>query len=158
MLTAHLPAGRPTSRAFGVAGGGIMGAALPDSILPDLDMLWFHYVDHKAFHDHRYWVHAPGFWLVIAAITLPLSRGFARHLWWPALAFFAAIFVHLVLDGLAGSIMWLWPFDPTFYALVEVPPTRGHWILSFLTLWTMLAELATWIAALTLLLTARRRR
>jgi hypothetical protein len=55
-----------------------------------------------------------------------------------------------VLDSLAGSIMWLWPLDDTLYALVEVPPTRSHWVLSFLTHWTMLAELSVWGAALLL--------
>ena len=39
------------------------------------------------------------------------------------------------------------PANGTLYALVEVPATRSHWVLSFLTHWTMLAELAIWVAA-----------
>ena len=150
MLTAHLPAGYLTGRSLGAAGGAVMGAALAGSILPDFDMIWFHFVDHKAFQHHRYWVHAPGFWAITAAILLPLIRWRQPRLWAPAIAFFAAIFVHLILDSLAGSIMWLWPFDSTLYALVEVPPTHSHWVLSFLFQWTFLAEIAIWGAVLAL--------
>ncbi len=156
MLTAHLPAGYLTGRAFGVTSGAVMGAALAGSVLPDFDMIWFHFVDHRAFHHHRYWVHAPGFWAIIAAVALPLIRLLAPRLWWPALAFFASLLVHLILDSLAGSIMWLWPFDSTLYALVEVPPTRSHWVLSFLTHWTFLSELVIWALAIGLYLRTRR--
>lgn len=160
MLTAHLPAGYLTGRAFGAAGGAaggaVMGAALLGGVLPDIDMIWFHLVDEGAIHHHRYWVHAPGFWAALAAATLPALRAWRPRWLRPALAFFAAILVHLVLDSLAGSIMWLWPFDGTLYALVEVPATRSHWVLSFLTHWTMLAELAIWVAAAALASGARR--
>lgn len=157
MLTAHLPAGYLTACAFGNKNKTLLGAALVGSILPDFDMIWFHFIDHGAIHHHRYWVHAPFFWLVIAAISLPTLRFAWPRQIFPALVFFTAIFVHLVLDSLAGSIMWLWPYDKTLYALIEVPPTRSHWILSFLTHWTMLAELAIWLAAISLFLRARQR-
>lgn len=148
MITAHLPAGYLTGRAFKGRSGAIMAAALIGSILPDFDLIWFYFVDDRALHHHRYWVHAPGFWLMIAAVALPALKALYPKALRPALAFFAAVFVHLVLDTLAGSIMWLWPLSTTLYALVEVPATQSHWILSFLLHWTMLCELAIWIAAL----------
>jgi len=156
MITAHLASGYLTGRAFGARGGLVLAAALLGSVLPDFDLIWFYLIDNRAFHHHRYWVHAPGLWLALAAIALPLLRWRAPGLLWPALAFLAAIFIHLVLDSLAGSIMWLWPFETTLYALVEVPARRSHWLLSFLTHWTMLAELAVWGAAIGLWLQDRR--
>lgn len=107
-------------------------------------------IDDRVFHHHRYWVHAPCFWLILGAVALPLIRRFAPRLLLPAVLLLAAVFLHILLDTLAGSIMWLWPFSDRLYALVEVPPARSHWILSFLTHWTVLAELALilWAAVL----------
>ncbi len=155
MITAHLPAGYIVGRAMPVA-PWVMAAALAGSVLPDFDLIWFYFIDDRAFHHHRYWVHAPGFWLIVAAASLPLMRWrLPRHM--PAAwAFFAALLVHLILDSLAGSIMWLWPFDDTLYALVQVPATRSHWVLSFLTHWTFAAELAIWAVAITFFLRQRR--
>jgi hypothetical protein len=120
-------------------------AALVGAVFPDLDMIVFILVDHGSIHHHRYWVHAPAFWVVIAAIVLPiLSR--TRYLVAECM-FLAAIFLHLVLDGIGGGIMWLYPFDETLYELVTVPATRSHWIWSFLFHWTILLEAGIWLFA-----------
>ena len=147
MITAHLPAGYLLGRAMPRA-WLVMVAALVGAVLPDLDLIWFYLIDDRAFHHHRYWVHAPGFWLVVAAIAMPLLRWRAPGLLITGGAFFASVFLHLALDTPAGSIMWLWPFETTLYALFEVPPTRSHWVLSFLTHWTFSAELGIWVLAI----------
>lgn len=87
---------------------------------------------------------------LMATLALPLIRRFAPRYLLPAALFLAAVLLHLVLDTLAGSIMWLWPLSDRLYALVEVPATRSHWVLSFLTHWSALAELALilWAAVL----------
>ncbi|NTT87475.1 metal-dependent hydrolase [Tabrizicola fusiformis] len=150
MILAHLPSGYVLARLAGQPRGLTLMATLAGAVFPDLDLIWFYLIDDRAFHHHRYWVHAPGFWLIIAALALPMIRRFAPSVLLPAALFLAAVFLHLVLDTLAGSIMWLWPFSNRLYALVEVPATRSHWVLSFLTHWSALAELALilWAAVL----------
>jgi len=154
MLTAHLPSGYVLARNLPRTIPALMPVALIGAVLPDIDMLWFHFVDHKAFHHHRYWVHIPFFWLVIAAIALPLAcwAGHVRT----AAVFFAAIFLHLVLDTIGGGIMWGAPISGRLFELVTVPPEHGHWIISFILHWTFLAEVAIWLAALTLWLRRNR--
>jgi inner membrane protein len=152
MLIAHLPAGYLTARAGGVDRGALLWATLLGSVFPDFDMIWFLFVDNGAIHHHRYWVHAPGFWLAVAAVTLPFLHGLWRR---AALFFLAAIFVHLILDTLAGGIMWLWPLSDHLYALVTVPASHGHWVLSFMAHWTFWLELAVIALAGGLALTRR---
>lgn len=148
MLTAHLPSGYVLARMVPPGVPYVMPAALIGAVLPDLDMIWFYLVDDRAFHHHRYWVHIPVFWLCVAAVSLPLAAraGLGRT----AAVFFAAIVLHLLLDSIGGGIMWGAPFSDRLVALVEVPPTRSHWVASFVLHWTFLLELAVWLAALML--------
>jgi inner membrane protein len=148
MLTAHLPSGYVLVRSLPRGIPALMPVALVGAVLPDLDMLWFHLVDDRAFHHHRYWVHIPFFWLVVAVVALPLA-------WWlgwlrTALVFFGAIFLHLLLDTIGGGIMWAAPFSDHLFELVTVPARYGHWVTSFILHWTFLAELAIWATAITL--------
>jgi len=64
--------------------------------------------------------------------------------------FFAAILLHLILDSIGGGILWAAPVNDHLYTLVTVPATHGHWVTNFILHWTFLAELAIWLAALTL--------
>lgn len=150
MILAHLPSGYVLARLGRAPKGLPLAAALAGSVFPDLDLIWFYLVDDRAVHHHRYWMHAPAFWAMVALVCLPLIARLAPRFLKAASFFFVAIGLHLILDSLAGSIMWLWPVSTRLYALVEVPATRSHWILSFLTHWSVLAELAIllWAAAL----------
>lgn len=152
MILAHLPSGYILARLSRRAAGLPLLAALAGAAFPDLDLVWFYLVDGRSVHHHRYWFHAPGFWLIVAAAILAIITVRApRHL--PAFGlFFAAIFLHLILDTLAGSIMWGWPFSTRLVALVEVPATQTHWILSFLAHWTFLVELGLILWAIVLFL------
>lgn len=134
MILAHLPAGYLTGRALGARRGIVLWAALLGGVFPDFDMFWFHLVDHRAFHHHRYWVHIPGFWAMVALVALPLIRLLRPALFAPACAFLLAIGVHLVLDSVGGGILWLWPFNDQLYSLISVPATQSHWVcpLSFI--------------------------
>lgn len=151
MLIAHLPSGYLLARAAR-ARGLAMAAVLSGAVAPDFDMLWFHLIDHRAFHHHKYWVHAPGFWGMLALVALPLIRALRPSLFTPALLFLAAVFLHLFLDSLGGGIMWLWPLTTELYQLVTVPATHSHWVLSFILHWTFLAELVITGAAALLFL------
>ena len=154
MLTAHLPSGYVLARLLPPRIPYLMPAALVGAVFPDLDMIWFHLIDDRAFHHHRYWVHIPAFWAAVALVTLPLA-------WWlgwfrTALVFFAAILMHLILDTIGGGIMWGAPVSDHLHELVTVPAAYGHWVTNFLLHWTFLAELAIWLAAIRLWLTRPR--
>lgn len=155
MLTAHLPAGYILSRAVKRSGGGVTAAILLGSVLPDLDLIWFYLIDDRAIHHHRYWVHAPGFW---AIATVPLLAVASRlDLMALALGLLAAIFLHILLDSVAGGVMWHWPISDTLFQMIDVPATRSHFILSFIFHWTFLLELAIWATALILFTASHRR-
>lgn len=142
MLTAHLPSGYVLARSTDPGIRWLMPAALIGAVLPDLDMLFFHFVDGGRIHHHRYWVHVPAFWVAIATVSLAVL---ARTRWFATgIVFFAAIFLHMLLDTISGGIMWAAPFNDHLYTLVTVPPTQDHWIASFLLHWTFLLEVMIW--------------
>ncbi|UWQ81859.1 metal-dependent hydrolase (plasmid) [Leisingera sp. S132] len=156
MLTAHLPSGYVLARLAPEGHRLLLPAALIGAVLPDFDMLWFHFVDQGSIHHHRYWVHVPAFWAVVAALALPVLALRARALLAPGLVFFAALFLHMVLDTIGGGILWGAPFNDRLYTLVEVPASQPHWVLSFLLHWTFLLELGIWASALYLWRKGRR--
>ncbi|MGB1207872.1 MAG: metal-dependent hydrolase [Paracoccaceae bacterium] len=120
------------------------------SIIPDLDMLWFLFVDHGMVHHHTYWTHRPALWLLGLCgawmATAPLIRGICC----------GALF-HLVLDSIAGQINWGWPIWDFNVTLVTVPASQPHWIASFLLHWTFAVELGVLAAAIAVFFTKRRR-
>jgi len=141
MLTAHLPSGYCLGKVFGWK-RWMFGAALIGAVLPDFDLIFFYFVDDRAFHHHEYWVHIPFFWACTACLVLSLLwRSQYRPI---ALAFFAAIFMHLTLDSLSGGIMWLAPMNDELFSLVTVSATQSHWILSYIFHWTFAFEIAIW--------------
>jgi hypothetical protein len=159
MILAHLPSGYLLGRLWlrrYPRQARVMGACLVGAIAPDLDLIWFYLIDDRAFHHHRYWVHIPGFWGLVALFALPLVWLFARGWFRPALAFLSAILLHLILDTLTGGILWAWPFSGHLYTLVTVPAAHANWVLSFLLHWTMLAELGIIMMALILYLRERK--
>ena len=81
----------------------------------------------------------------MAAVVLPIlwrSRYRAA-----ALAFFAGILLHMLLDSIGGDIMWLAPFNTDLWELVSVPASQPHWIWSFVLHWTFALEAMIWGAA-----------
>jgi len=153
MLTAHLPSGYCFGKISGIK-GWTFAAAVFGAVFPDIDLIFFYFIDDRAVHHHRYWVHIPFFWLVVASISLPFllrSRFKAA-----ALAFSAAILMHLLLDSISGGILWLAPFDMELHQLVTVSATHSHWILSFIFHWTFTLELLIWSLAFFLFFKSRR--
>ena len=155
MILAHLLSGYLFGRASGSHDRAVLIAALIGSVAPDFDMLWFYLVDQGQTHHHRFWPHIPLVWAGIAVLVLPLIAITARRWLAPAAAFLGAVMMHLVLDTVNGGIMWLWPFSDRLVTLVTVPATRSNWVLSFLTHWSVLAEIAIILAAAALLLRDR---
>ena len=157
MLTAHLPSGYVLAWLWPAAPKGLMPAALAGAVFPDLDMIWFHLVDDRAFQHHLYWVHIPLFWLCVAALVLPVLALWGRDWLGAGAVFLAAIGVHLLLDTIGGGVMWGAPWSRDLVTLVTVPARHGHWVVNFLLHWTFWAEIAIWLWAGVLLWRARRR-
>ncbi|MDX8541920.1 metal-dependent hydrolase [Mesorhizobium abyssinicae] len=144
MLIAHLPSGYilgSFARRQWREMSGVVTAAMIGSVIPDVDMLYFHFIDGRHIHHHAYITHWPLFW----AATGILSLSAARLLGWPRPAligiFFAGAMLHMVLDTVASPISWLMPFDRHAFEFVAVPATYGNWVLSFVLHWTFGLEL-----------------
>ncbi|WP_166418827.1 metal-dependent hydrolase [Cochlodiniinecator piscidefendens] len=146
MFIGHLPAGYILSGASNPNWRWVLPAALLGSILPDFDLIFFYFVDNRSIHHHHYWVHIPAFWALIAMFALPLLAW--RGWFGTGLIFFAAIFLHLLLDTIVGGIQWAAPFSDHLYRFTEVPARYGNWVLSFVLHWTFLLELVVWGLAL----------
>ena len=147
MSSAQLPSGYVLSRALS-GGQAVAIAAIAGALVPDLDLIWFYTVDARAIHHHRYWVHAPTFALVVSALALGLGKALRPGLTPIILAFAIGWLLHIALDSIAGGIMWLWPVSDTLFALIEVPATYSHFLISFLLHPSFLLELAVWVVAL----------
>lgn len=157
MLIAHLPAGYVVTRklqdATGV--GSFLWLGLLASVLPDLDLFWFYFVDHKQTLHHEYFMHAPLFWLLVFASTLLVLFAFQklnRRNCAIALFFFGNLFVHFILDSVTGGINWGAPFFNTYVLLFEIPKNFEWWVWSFVFHPTFLFEIAVVLYAVSLLL------
>ncbi len=154
MLIAHLPSGYVLGslvRGPGRQGQDAMVAAMVGSVVPDIDMLYFHFVDGGHMHHHDYITHWPLFWLATGLTSLVVGR----LLGWPNLPaiglFFAGAMLHMLLDTVASPIMWLVPFDRHAFELVTVPAAYGNWVVSLMLHWTFGLEIlicawALWLA------------
>ncbi|MBW3573125.1 MAG: metal-dependent hydrolase [Gemmatimonadetes bacterium] len=156
MFIAHLPAGylatrlilerhpapEPLRRRMLVLG-------MAASVLPDLDLLWFYFVDHRRQVHHAYLPHLPLAWIALfAAVALVLWMGRARRTAWLAMLVFSAnILLHQVLDTVARGIRWLWPFSRAEFALSHVEARYEPWYLNFVLHWTFALEVAILAAA-----------
>lgn len=142
MFIAHLPAGWLATRALRDAGA--RRALMVGAVAPDLDLVWWWLVDHGAVHHHRYLTHLPAVWALAALVCIATLRHGPRRV---TLAFCLGVLLHIALDTVAGDVAWLWPASDRLFSLVTVPPTRGHWVWSFLTHWTFALELLVVVTA-----------
>lgn len=133
-------------------------ATLLGSVFPDFDLIWFYLVDDRAFHHHHYWVHIPGFWIICTLAAFAISKAIRKPFPRAVIYFLLGIALHLILDTLAGGILWAWPFSNYMTTFVIIPATQSNWVLSFLLHWTFLAELSIWIVAIVILLRRRHPR
>jgi hypothetical protein len=129
-----------------------MAVAVAGAVFPDIDFIWYFFVDDMRIHHHRYWVHAPAFALFVGLGLIGLARIALPRVLPYAVAFSVGWWLHILLDAPMGQIMWLWPFDDTLYAPIFVPYRGGHWVMSFVLHWSFLLELCIWATAATLFL------
>jgi len=168
MLIAHPAAGYLATkgalalglgRGRGLSDRTLLAVGVAASVLPDADLLYFYTIDRQQHLHYGYWTHIPAFW----AVVLGLAAGvcWVRHIrnGAPVIALVALnLFLHFVLDTVAGGMRWLYPFSSRGFALVRVPAEHGHWFLNFIWHWTFILELLLWAAALYVLARSWRRR
>lgn len=145
MFLAHLPAGYLLTKEIqrGMHEAKYLWVGLVASVLPDIDLLYFYFVDHRQTLHHEYWTHLPIFWLTLwAVIVIGNLRFKNRIVTMVSHIFFLNVFLHLVLDTFVGGIAWLYPLGAQDIFLVTVPATHDFWVLSFLTHWSFFVEIA----------------
>ncbi len=88
----------------------IMQVALIGSILPDLDMLYWFWVNGAVDH-HLFYTHIPAFYCILVPIfvlcKLSKSSRFIGNL---ILTLWIALMSHAVLDTVVSGILWTFPF------------------------------------------------
>jgi inner membrane protein len=128
----------------------LLALGMAASVLPDLDLLWFYFVDHRRQVHHAYLPHLPLAWIALfgaTALVMWMSRA-SRTAWLAMLVLTANIMLHLVLDTIAGGIRWLWPLSNVEFAMSHVEARHQAWYLNFVLHWTFALELAILAAAL----------
>ncbi len=149
MLIAHLPAGFLVTKALikilpsdnPVDTKHLLVFGLVFSVIPDIDLLYFFFVDSSA-HHHKLFPHLPIFWLgvfltVFAAALITKSK----VIYYVVLICSINILTHLILDTFVGFVWWLYPLIDNPYYLVLVPNHFSHWIINFVLHWSFLVEL-----------------
>ncbi len=123
---------------------GVIGA-----IAPDIDMLYFHLVDHRQHHHHSYVSHFPIVWFSLVLLSFLWVR-WAKNKYYAVLACIFSVngFVHLFLDTLVGDVWWFAPFIDRSFAFFSVPVLYKLWWLNFLLHWSFAVELAILVWAL----------
>lgn len=132
MFIAHLPAGYLLSRlhpALRHRSAWVMAGA----VLPDVDMLYFIFVDAGMTHHHSYLTHRPAMWALVLLLCLSLSRCALAP---PLTALSLGALLHMALDSVAGAIDWGWPLWRWDGPLVIIPASYDWWVMSFLSHWT----------------------
>lgn len=149
MIIGHLPAGYLVARrlfphfdAPGVTCKRFIMAGAAGAIAPDLDMLYFHLVDHRMHHHHTYFTHFPLFWIGLLLLSVCWLR--ARRTQASALALIFSLngTIHMLLDSIVGDIWWLAPFVDRPFSLFTVPALYQPWWLNFVLHWSFALELA----------------
>jgi inner membrane protein len=118
------------------------------SVFPDIDMLYFYLIDHRQHLHHSYWTHIPFWWLVFLVIGM-LCGSFTRNARCRQVVQIVAlnVFLHLLLDTVAGKILWFAPFSRIGIVLVEVPSRYGWWVWNYILHWTFGIEIILIIIA-----------
>ena len=160
MFIGHLPAGyiltETVQEKFKTSRYLLIG--LIASVLPDIDVPYFYFVDHQQNLHHGYWIHIPFYWLIIASITFFVIWALKKKAYMvAAIIFFSNIFLHLFLDTIVGKIEWLYPFSDKSFAFFEVPAVYDWWVYNFVFHWTFLFEMVVIIWAIFILIRRRNK-
>jgi inner membrane protein len=138
----------------------LITAGLLCSVLPDMDLLHFYFIDNRQHMHHGYMFHLPAFWTAIVVASLLMSYAVrSKSFRLMILVCSSNILIHFVLDSVTEGIAWLYPLTNDRFGLFNVPARFGWWVWSFMFHWTFLLEVAIVFAAWRLwFLTGRKER
>jgi inner membrane protein len=156
MIIGHLPAGYIISKLFvrhaepmGVSAKAFMGLGVIGALAPDLDMFYFHIIDHRQHHHHTYFTHYPIVWLALLAASLVWFFTSSKKNSAACAAIFSLNgFVHMILDSIVGDIWWFAPWGSAPFAFFSVPALYKPWWLNFLLHWSFAIEIAVTVWAI----------
>jgi len=115
---------------------GIVG-----SLLPDLDMFYFYFIDLRQHLHHGYWTHTPLYWLLLFGLILGAAIIMKKpRLRFAAMVMFSNVFIHLSLDTIVGKVRWLAPFSSRDFVMFDVPAQYAWWVWNFILHWSFLFE------------------
>lgn len=123
----------------------LLWAGIVGALAPDLDMIYFHWVDHRQHHHHTYVSHFPLLWFGLLILTVVWLRQ-QRVSQAATMAFVFAVggCIHVLLDSIVGDIWWLAPFVDRSFSLFTVPALYQPWWLNFIWHWSFGLELLLW--------------
>ena len=153
MFIAHLPSGyllckTVAGKMKGVSWRAILLAGLMGSVIPDVDLLYFYLIDARQHSHHSYPSHIPIYWLsiyLICVVTFYITK--KHRLVSLASVFMLGVLLHLLLDSVAGGILWAYPFSTTYFVVTTVPAQYDWWVLNFILHWTFAIEAVIVVSA-----------
>lgn len=104
----------------------VLGIAFIGGIFPDIDLFYYALID--ASETHRAFItHTPAFYIVLWVLSYALFTWMKRPVKrTAATAFFFGALSHMVADGIAAQILYLYPFSQEFYGLTDI----GHAVIN----------------------------
>lgn len=156
MIIAHAPSGYilATSIMRRIASApvtvkAVVAAGVIGALAPDFDMAYFHLIDNRQTHHHKYISHWPILWLALTVVSaLWFSHAKQSRAAALSLVFCLGAVLHVLLDSFVGDIWWFAPFLDQPYAMFTVPARFKPWWLNFILHWSFAVELAICIWAL----------
>lgn len=99
--------------------GIVLAAGFILGMLPDLDMVYFYFVNatesHREFPSHS-WLVWTVVWGVFLGVSFLARWGMGKAM---GLVGYLATLSHLLADSLGGGVAWLWPFSDHLYGLAS---------------------------------------
>jgi inner membrane protein len=149
MIIGHIPSGYIFSKLLAgkLAGKEIdlsllLLTCITGAIAPDIDWLYYFFIDNEKHLHHTYWTHYPIVWtgsLLLFSAWYRLIHNSPSVLL--GVVFSAAGLMHIVLDSIVGDILWFAPFTNESFALFSVPELFKPWWLNYVLHWTFSMEL-----------------
>lgn len=121
---------------------------LTASVLPDIDMLYFYFVDHRQHLHHGYFTHIPFYWFC-AGVFWFLSSLLVQRI---KFGIYGAIVMmnitlHLMLDTINAGIKWFYPFSQRYVVFIDVPSSHQWTVMNFITHWSFVFEVILILSA-----------
>lgn len=148
MFIAHLPAGYLMAHALSgrrvmevLSFRALLLVSMSGAVAPDMDLLYFFFMDDRQHNHHGYFTHYPLIWgLLLLAAWSGWRCLYSKTLL--LLAVFAGNgLVHLLLDTVVGEIAWLAPWSMERASIWQVEARFQPWWLNFLLHPSFLLEL-----------------